>query len=95
MHVKLTAAQQPNQSDRYEIEGDDVIEQARNDQDQYTGDQRYHRTDTQAGMHVQNTPVASAYTRSPGAGVAMPAGRNHHGVPTDTHLDGQLLALIA
>ena len=84
MHVKVSSAHQPHQSDQYKIEGDDIIEQARNDQDQYTGDQRYHRTDAQADIHVQDTPFARAYTRSPATELAMPVARNEHGVPADT-----------
>ncbi len=50
---------QPQQSDQDQIDSDDVIQQARNYENQNAGDQCHHRPDAQVQIHV--TPSIVAY----------------------------------
>jgi hypothetical protein len=46
-----SGAEQSNQSDDYQIDRNDVVQKPRHDQDQYAGEQRDERADTQVQVH--------------------------------------------
>src|SRR5512135_284849 len=49
--MEAVRAEEPHQSNDDQVDGNDIVQQARNDQDENAGEQRYHRPNTQIDVH--------------------------------------------
>jgi len=56
MKVEIPAAEQTEQPDDDQVDRDDVIQEARNGENQYAGDERDERRNTEVHLH-ENSPV--------------------------------------
>lgn len=49
--VKIAGAEKADQSDDDQVNGDDIVQQSRDDEYENSGDQRYQRTKTKGDVH--------------------------------------------
>src|SRR5512133_1244951 len=76
--MKVVRAEQPDQADDDQIQRDDIVEQARHDQDQNARDQRYQGSERQSDVHGVILSLGKAMGDVPGFGCRRSRARHLH-----------------